>query len=105
MADISSLLNVTSDYVKSVTENSNSVSGSQSGSFDSIFQSALDMVNETNQLSKSAELEEIKFAMGESETTHDLTIALAKAETALQYTVAFRDKVLDAYKEIMNMQF
>lgn len=105
MADISSLLNITSDYVKSAATKANTVSGSEDGSFDSIFQSAMDMINETNQLSNQAELEEIKFAMGESESTHDLTIALEKAEVAIQYTVAFRDKVLEAYKEIMNMQF
>ena len=29
--------------------------------------------------------------------------ALQKANLALSYTVAVRDKVLDAYKEIMNM--
>ncbi|MDE7186867.1 MAG: flagellar hook-basal body complex protein FliE, partial [Lachnospiraceae bacterium] len=26
-----------------------------------------------------------------------------KASTALQYTVAIRDKVLDAYRELLNM--
>jgi flagellar hook-basal body complex protein FliE len=31
-------------------------------------------------------------------------IALQKASVALQYTVAVRDKFLDAYKEIMQMQ-
>ena len=42
--------------------------------------------------------------MGELENTHDLVIALQKAQTALQYTVAVRDKFLEAYKEIMQMQ-
>ena len=42
--------------------------------------------------------------MGLTEHAHDLTIARNKASTALTYTVAVRDKVLEAYKEIMNMQ-
>ena len=50
------------------------------------------------------ENEEIKFALGETENSHDLTIALEKASTALQYTVAVRDKFLEAYKEIMQIQ-
>ena len=33
-----------------------------------------------------------------------MQIAAAKAYEALQYTVTVRDKMLDAYKEIMNMQ-
>ncbi|MCR5476540.1 MAG: flagellar hook-basal body complex protein FliE, partial [Lachnospiraceae bacterium] len=44
------------------------------------------------------------FALGQSDSTHDLMIALEKASTALQYTVAIRDKLMDAYKELMQMQ-
>ena len=51
-----------------------------------------------------AENEQIKWALGESENTHDLSIALGKASTALSYTVAVRDKFLEAYKEIMQIQ-
>ena len=35
---------------------------------------------------------------------HDLMISMYKASTARQYTVAVRDKLLEAYKEIMNIQ-
>ena len=98
---LNSLLNISSGYGKEMTE---SVSDSSGKSFDSVFQSALKLIKETNDLSNAAELEEIRFAMGDSENLHDLTIALQKAEVAVQYTVAVRDKVLDAYKEIMNMQ-
>lgn len=101
---IGSLLDISSDYVKEAAESSKVLSNSSDESFDSVFQSALNLINETNELSNAAELEEIRFAMGDSENLHDLTIALQKAEVAIQYTVAVRDKVLDAYKEIMNMQ-
>ena len=46
----------------------------------------------------------LKLAMGETDNTHDLTIALGKASTALSYTVAVRDKILEAYKELMQIQ-
>ena len=55
-------------------------------------------------LLKKQEEEEIKFALGISENTHDLAIAAAKANTALSYTVALRDKFLEAYKELMQIQ-
>ena len=42
--------------------------------------------------------------LGETENTHDLSIALQKASTALQYTVAIRDRLLDAYRELIQMQ-
>ncbi len=72
--------------------------------FETILNSAIDNINNTNSLLSDAENEEVKFAMGQTENAHDLMIALNKASTALQYTVAVRDKFLDAYKEIMNMQ-
>lgn len=72
--------------------------------FETFFKTALENINTTNNYLSDMENEEIKFAMGETENTHDLTIALQKASTALQYTVAIRDRLLDAYKEIMQMQ-
>ena len=72
--------------------------------FESFLNTAIDNIKPTNSYLSDAENEEIKFALGETENTHDLTIALQKASTALQYTVAIRDKVLEAYREIMQMQ-
>ena len=65
---------------------------------------AMDNLNTTNALLSDAENEELKLAMGETDNTHDLTIALGKASTALSYTVAVRDKILEAYKELMQIQ-
>ena len=59
--------------------------------FDAFLNSAIDNIKTTNSYLSDAENEEIKFALGETENTHDLTIALQKASTALQYTVAIRD--------------
>lgn len=72
--------------------------------FESFLNTAIDNIKTTNSYLSDAEDEELRFAMGETENTHDLTIALQKASTALQYTVAIRDRLLDAYKEIMQMQ-
>lgn len=78
--------------------------GTQADLFGSMLQSAVTNIKETNAYIDDANTEQIKLAMGETDNTHDLTIALQKAETALQYTVAVRDKVLEAYNQIMNMQ-
>ena len=72
--------------------------------FDAILNTAIENINTTNAYLSDYENEEIKWALGETENTHDLTIALQKASTALQYTVAIRDKVLEAYNTIMNIQ-
>lgn len=72
--------------------------------FDSFLNTAIDNIKTTNGYLSAWENEEIKFALGETENTHDLTIAMQKASTALQYTVAIRDRLLDAYKELIQMQ-
>ena len=103
--DIMSLRNVSSGMMKEAVSNSNRIEKSDSQNmFGTMFQTALDNINTTNQYLSDAENAEIAFALGEVDNTHDLTIALQKASTALQYTIAVRDKFLEAYKEIMNMQ-
>ena len=72
--------------------------------FGALLNTAINNIKTTNNYLSDWENEEIKFALGETENTHDLTIAMQKASTALQYTVAIRDKLLEAYKEIMQMQ-
>lgn len=72
--------------------------------FETMLSTAVENINTTNNYLSNAENEYMSFALGETENTHDLTIAMQKASTALQYTVAIRDKMLDAYKEIMQMQ-
>ncbi|MEG0805157.1 MAG: flagellar hook-basal body complex protein FliE [Lachnospiraceae bacterium] len=97
-----SLNNVSSDFIKNAISSSNKTDNSDQG-FQTIFQSALNMVDETNQLQNTAESAEMQFALGKSTNTHDLQVAQQKANIALQYTVAVRNKVIDAYKEIMNI--
>lgn len=77
----------------------------ESTSFESVFQSALNLIQETDQLTNKAEEEEIKFAMGQSDSLHDLQVAQQKANVSLQYTVAVKNAAVDAYKQILNMQF
>ena len=101
--DISSLTNISSDYLNQIAQQNRLVT-TDDDSFSSVLSSAMNMVSETNDLQNNAQSEVIRFALGQSENTPDLTTAQYKALTAIQYTVAVRDKMIDAYKEIMNMQ-
>ncbi len=105
--DITSLYSVSSGVIKeALTTSKNGVASTENEGnvFDSMLSAAIDNINTTNSYLSDAENEEVKFMLGETENAHDLTIALEKASTALQYTVAVRDKFLDAYKEIMQIQ-
>lgn len=116
--DVSSLLgtsslsemytNYSTNSLSGITDNYKKVTGfntDEDDAFENVFQSALSLVNQTNEYSNLAEEEELNYAMGLSEDTHTLMIAQEKANVSLQYTVAVRDAVIDAYNEIMNMQF
>ncbi len=105
--DISSLYQVSSGAIKAASETTKTSAATATGNdnmFDSILNSAISNIKTTNSYLSEAENEELKFAMGVTENTHDLTIALQKASTSLQYTVAVRDKFIEAYREIMQMQ-
>lgn len=106
MIDITQLRNIQSGAINSAYDQS--VAGVRpvtdtTSAFSSIFDAALSNINETNSFLSDAENEELKLAMGLTDNTHDLSIALQKASTALQYTVAVRDKFLEAYKELMQI--
>lgn len=45
------------------------------------------------------------FASGETQNVHELMITMQKAGLAMQMTTAVRGKVLEAYKELVKMQF
>lgn len=77
----------------------------EKSAFSNVFDSAVNLVKQTNDYSNAAEEEEIKFALGETDSIHDVQIAQQKANVALQYTVAVRDAFLQGYREIMNLQF
>lgn len=105
--DISSLYSIGSPAIRQAAENSpigKSVLEKQDLSFDSILQKAVDNINTTNSYLSDMENEEIRWALGETNSTHELSVAMNKAATALQYTVAVRDKLLEAYKELMQIQ-
>ncbi len=104
--DITELYNVTSGVIRDAAKAAptTKLEDYKENGFDSMLHTAIDNLHTTNSYLSDAENEKIKWALGETENTHDLTIALSKASTALQYTVAIRDKLLDAYKELIQMQ-
>lgn len=107
--DITSLYNVNSGVVMETLRaqqaaGKTSTTAGNEEKFAGILGAALENINTTNAYISEKENQELKFALGETDNTHDLLVAQMKASTALQYTVALRDKFLESYKELMNMQ-
>lgn len=102
--DIHSIQNVSSDVVKKALFGNSTSENDDNNIFSTFLDAAVHNINDTNIALSNQENEIMKWAMGISENPHDLTIAAGKADFALNYTIALRDKLLDAYKEIMQMQ-
>ncbi|NLK27963.1 MAG: flagellar hook-basal body complex protein FliE [Clostridiales bacterium] len=98
-------INGLAEFSKYATKSVSSVEKNRNATFESMFQAAVNMINETNQYTNAAEEAEMAYALGLTDNTHDLQIAQQKANISLQYTVAIRNQVIEAYKEIMNLQF
>ncbi len=63
-----------------------------------------DALNKVNDLQVQSSNMTDDFLTGKSDNIHSVMIAGSKADLALQMTLQVRNKVMDAYKEIMNMQ-
>ncbi|HEX3039946.1 MAG TPA: flagellar hook-basal body complex protein FliE [Caproiciproducens sp.] len=68
--------------------------------FQSLFE---DAVNNVKTSDSNLNQEVYKLATGQSDNLHDITIASQKATLSVQMLVQLRDKVLDAYNEVMRM--
>lgn len=69
-------------------------------SFSKILEDNLDKVN---QLQLGSQNLNSQLVTGEIDNVHQVVAASQKAELALQFTIQIRNKILDAYNEIMRM--
>ncbi len=104
MSSVNILSGVSTDGITKTITGLNNTKTEKSGSFDELYQAAINLISGTNGYIQQAQQAEIDYAMGKLTSTHELSIIEEKANIALQYTVAIKNGVLDAYKEIMQLQ-
>ncbi len=76
--------------------------GSEKGAgFGEILKDAISTVNE---LQKQSDQEIQKLMTGESQDLHNTVIAMQKADLSFQMMMQVRNKIVQAYQEIMRMQ-
>lgn len=113
MSDLVSMLDVTSTSLQNIlgsrsttgsTSATNANAAADASTFDAIYNSAVNMVSSTNDYLHAAAEAEVAYATGELTSTHQLAVIEQEANLSLQYTVAIKNQLLSAYKEIMQMQ-
>lgn len=82
-------------------QGSNSVTTDKQLSFEEILR---DSFNQLNQLQLGADKSIQDMVLGKTDDIHSVMIALQKAQVSLQFAVQVRNKLVEAYQEIMRMQ-
>jgi len=70
-------------------------------SFPQIFK---EMIGNTNELQGKAQLLAEKFVMGEVSDIHEVMVAAEEAGIALELVMEIRNKLIEAYQELMRLQ-
>jgi flagellar hook-basal body complex protein FliE len=63
-----------------------------------------DAISTVNDLQKQSDQEIQKLMTGESQDLHNTVIAMQKADLSFQMMMQVRNKIVQAYQEIMRMQ-
>lgn len=74
---------------------------SESESFGDIFKN---LITDTNKLQSEAGKIAEKFALGEISDIHEVMVAAEKAGVAFELVMAIRNKLVEAYQELMRTQ-
>jgi len=61
-------------------------------------------INEVDKLQGEADKAITELATGQAQNLHSTLIALEKADVSFQLMMQVRNKILDAYREVMRMQ-
>ena len=97
---IQSINNINTGILNSGINKSNE----KTESITSFYDYLKDALNTVNSMQLEADNAINDFAAGRTENIHQVLITMKKADIALSYTIQVRNKLMDAYNEIMRMQ-
>ena len=86
-------------------EDSKKLTGANTETFEALPNSAMGLIQETEDATNQAEKAELEYMLGLNDSVTDLLVAQQKANISIQYTVAIKNAVTQAYQEIMAIQF
>lgn len=88
-----------------LTEDSKKITTANTQTFEALLNSALGLIQETEDATNAAEQAELEYMLGLNDSVTDLLVAQQKANISIQYTVVIKNAVTQAYQEIMAIQF
>ena len=88
---------------KTLLNNENIISEKNKNLGSAFFDVFMEALGKTNESQLEAEKIANEFAAGKTENIHQVLIAAEKADIALQFTMQIRNKIMDAYNELMRI--
>lgn len=79
------------------------VKSDQGGPASSFADALKGVLEQTNAAIREGDAAAAKLASGEAPSLHEVVLATEQANLALQFTMAIRNKILEAYQELMRM--
>lgn len=70
----------------------------------SFIEALSDSIDKVNEMQKDADQAIESLATGESQNVHGAMLAVSKADMAFRMTMQVRNKMVEAYQEVMRMQ-
>jgi len=86
------------------TQRQHEVDDSNRTSFESVLQSAMEIVNQTNKLQVESDIAQVNLATGRTNDVLEVVMAQSRADSSLNFTVQVTNRIVEAYREIMRMQ-
>ena len=85
------------------TERNNRTEPTSNNAFESFFDAAVRLLNETNELQIRDEQLQLDLAMGKTDDMLAVVLAQQKAFASLNFTVQVTNRLIEAYREIMRI--
>ena|ERR1700677_4604012 len=94
----------TTKEINTISPDGGAIGISSGGTEKSFAASLKDAVNSVNTAQKESDFKMQELATGKSQNIHETMIAAEKADIALRLMVQVRNKMIEAYQEMMRMQ-
>jgi flagellar hook-basal body complex protein FliE len=102
---VSAIANPALDHLAQAASPSGVVNGKNTAGNNGDFaQTLMDVLKEVNATQQDSVAKQKAFMTGQPVDYHDLMIAMEKASVALQLTMEVRNKLLEAYNTVSQMQ-
>ena len=104
MTDITTESNLKAVLGSRINKTGSAASSNQAEGGVSFADTLAESLNKVNEIQMEADKAIEKLATGKTKNIHETMLAVGKADTAFRMTMQVRNKIVEAYQEVLRMQ-